>query len=189
MSGEQVNPRNPLLTQLQRAVQRAGQPDFWEAARVEYVLKTLSLTRYRSQLRLDSAGGPLSFAPVNEKLGLPVVIHADAGGAIPLHRLDKAVHPNWFKNFAKLPFAQVYLAKLSAYSLCGDTRPLVLVFPRKGFAQGLCVHNGSMQYVETGAGVHLFRAAAGDLIVQPFRDVISKVRESLNADRIDYGAE
>jgi hypothetical protein len=187
MSGGQLHPRNPLFSAMQRAVRQAEQPAFWEAARVEYVLKTLNLTAHRTQLRLDNAGGPLTFEAVNAKLGLPIVLTADAGDGVPLHRLDKAVHPNWFKKFGKLPFAQVYFERFAAYSLTGDTRPLALVFPRKGFAQGLCVHNGPLQqYVADGAGVHLYRSPIGDVTVQPFRDVISVLKENWYEDRVDY---
>lgn len=181
MTGERSHPQNPLLSQLQRAVQRAEQPEFWEAARVNYMLKTLQLGEHRHQLQLDNSGGLLTFEAVNARLGLPVVFCADAGGETPLHRQNKAVHPNWFKNFAKLPFAQVYFAQLSSYSLSGDTRPFALVFPRKGFSQGLCIHNGDPQrYVMAGAGVHLFRSRTGDCMVQPFRDVLAILKADRN---------
>lgn len=148
---------------------------------MDYMLKSLQLTAHRQQLQLDNAGGLLSFEAANARLGLPLVFCADAGGDIPLHRLDKAVHPNWFKNFAKLPFAQVYFAKLSSYSFTGDTRPLVLVFPRKGFSQGLCIHNGDPQrYVTPGSGVHFFRSQTGDFLVQPFRDVLAILKADRN---------
>ena len=56
-----------------------------------------------------------------------------------------------------------------------------LVFPRRGFREGLIAHNGDWSaFVPAGVGAHLFKLSESEtLVVQPYSAFLSHVREGL----------
>jgi len=102
----------------------------------------------------------------------------------PLHTLAEAVHPQWFKKFMSLPFMYAYREIWDSMVTERAFRPLGMVFPRKGFQQGLIVHNGDVEkFVPAGSSCHLY-VGGGDkkmsLVVQPFTGLLDHIHDKGN---------
>lgn len=152
----------------------------WEHARVRYAMTRLRLDK-RWQRVVQAYGeqhqghAHLQFASFNAVFSdFPLALAADClYGQTPLHASSKAVLPRWFQTFRDLPFVPPYLD--FAAGDAGKRRPAGLVFPRKGLAQGLVIHNGDLQFLLPGGScfLHEARAKRGRkqlprLVVQPF---------------------
>jgi|TARA_R110000824_G_scaffold265278_2_gene454176 hypothetical protein len=158
----------------------------WESARVEYAVRRLKLgTHVLRELRAQEGGSALSFENFNDRFPtFPMLLSASTlPGEQPMHRHPKGIHPMWFKSFTGLPFMRFYedeLAKHQSEVFGGDgSRVLGMVFPRKGFAQGLIVHNGEWQtYLPPNAGCHLYQGGkvkSMTLVVQPFMALLDHI--------------
>jgi hypothetical protein len=177
-----MHPKDPLLSNLQRMQQAANLGPLWEQSRALFLLKSLGLTNWKAELQQQDSNNLLLFSAINNTLGLPLFFATEpCTNKLPLHRDVKSAHPQWFKNFQKIPVMVIYFEEMERYNLRQDDRPFALVFPRKGFEQGLCVHNGSsISYTLDGEGYHCYRSKkhGQDIIVQPFRSVLKAIMQS-----------
>ena len=154
----------------------------WESTRVEATVRRHKLHKsVVSELRKQSAG-ELTFDGFNVKFpNFPVVLTGTAmAGMKPLHRNTEAIHPMWFKSFRNLPFISFYEDQLVAADR-HDPRPLGLVFPRKGFRDGLILHNGDWEaFSSENSSCHLFKGKGGfTLMVQPYAAFLDHIRDGL----------
>jgi hypothetical protein len=186
MTDKGVNPLNPLLSKFQKLQASVDHGARWEAGRALYLLKELGMADKQRYLRDQDQAGNLTFSSVNSCLQLSMCFASYAmTGKLAIHRDTKHVHPLWFKNFEKLPFVVVYLEKYREYSCTsqGEFRPLCMVFPRKGFMQGMCIHNGAVDtYLREDSSGHVYRSGkySQDFLVQPFQSVARILKGSLN---------
>ncbi len=182
MSG--TNPLNPLMGQIEKFEESDQQASKWESSRVEWTLKRLKLDIQRKQLMAE-AGFDRGFTYINFARvapSFPVDLVAEPRrGQLPIHRDTKAVHPLWFKAFRGLPFVADYEARFEECSKEG--RPFGMVFPRKGFLQGMVLHNGDWElFVPPQSSCHLFKGGKKrtmTLIVQPYQSFIDQIRNGL----------
>ena len=160
----------------------------WETARVEATVKRLKLHKnVLGELRKQS-GGELTFEGFNDRFpNFPAVLFGTAlAGMEPLHRHSGAIHPMWFKSFRNLPFISFYEDALHVAGSEGlsDTdgfRPFGLVFPRKGFRDGLILHNGDWEaFTADNSSFHLFKGKDFTLLVQPYAAFLDHVRDGIS---------
>jgi hypothetical protein len=175
----------------------------WEHARVRYALGRLGLGSYRKRLEKkarDLQGTDyLTFALLDEEFPtFPIRLTANRmattekkeGGekkivpAEPLHRNPKAFHPEWFKNFLALPFSKLYEEAFGSLGQVTQLKPIGMVFPRRGFPQGLVIHNGDVHdFLSPQSSCHLYVGGGKKpmtLVVQSFQsmlDCIHKVQK------------
>ena len=162
----------------------------WEAARVEHAVKKLKLGKHvLGELRSNAMGSVPSFDDFNARFPtFPLLLSANPlAGEKPLPRDPKGIHPMWFKSFRNLPFIKYYeeeLARHQAEVFGEDPRVLGMIFPRKGFAHGLIVHNGDWQtFLPHNAGCHLYQGGKGNsvtLVVQPFTALLDHIKAGLH---------
>jgi hypothetical protein len=181
---DKVNPLNPLLGKIERYEQTDSQTKQWESGRVDWTLRRLGLEKQRREMFSSSDSGVYTFAEFNRVVDFPVFLFAEPMiGALPLHRDPKAIHPMWFKSFRGLPFVQRYEEHFETLIATHKNKPLGMVFPRKGFSQGLVIHNGDWELlVAQQASCHIFKGGrkhAMNLIVQPYNGFIDNIREGL----------
>ena len=104
-------------------------------------------------------------------------------GVQQLHRDPRAIHPMWFKSFLSLPFVKLYEERLEELYDAKQKKPFGMVFPRKGFAQGLILHNGNWDlFVPNQSSCHIFKGSkkkSMTLLVQPYSSFIDHVRDGL----------
>ena len=160
----------------------------WETARVEATVKRLKLHKnVLGELRKQS-GGELTLEGFNDRFpNFPVVLGGNSlVGMEPLHRHSGAIHPMWFKSFRNLPFISFYedLLHVAGVDSLADSnfRPFGLVFPRKGFRDGLIVHNGDWEaFTADNSSCHLFKGKGGfTLLVQPYAAFLDHVRDGIS---------
>ena len=162
----------------------------WETARVEATVKRLKLHKnVMGELRKQS-GGELTFEGFNDRFpNFPVVLAGTAlVGMEPLHRHSGAIHPMWFKSFRNLPFISFYedfihtTASLASFTNSVALRPRGMVFPRKGFRDGLILHNGDWEsFTADNSSFHLFKGKDGfTLLVQPYVAFLDHVRDGIS---------
>jgi hypothetical protein len=182
---DNINPLNPLLGKIERYEQADSQVKQWESSRVEWTLRRLGLEKQRKELFSSSDSGVYNFTEFNRVVDFPVYLFSEPMiGATPIHRDPKSIHPMWFKAFLGLPFVQQYEDKFETLIIrVGKNKPIGMVFPRKGFSQGLIIHNGDWErFVAPQAGCHFFKGGkkhAMNLIVQPYIGFIDHIREGL----------
>lgn len=70
----------------------------------------------------------------------PLVLGTDRLAGAALHLNPKAMIPSLFKEFSQAPFVTAYDAFYEKNAGRASGRPLGLVFPRKGFKQGMLIH-------------------------------------------------
>ena len=155
----------------------------WESARVEATVKRLKLGRNVLPELRKNGNGELTFEGFNERFpDFPVIL---SGSSLPgvqtLHRNQKAIHPMWFKSFRNLPFIQFYEDELMRLPDLEGRRPLGMVFPRKGFREGLIVHSGDWEaFSADNSSCHLFKGKGGfTLLVQPYAAFLDHVRDGI----------
>lgn len=182
MGNPRVNPLNPLLGKIEKFEQSNKAALQYESTRVEWTLKRLNYDQARKQLYSQGTPGEYTFAEFGQIVSdFPMELFCDPRkGCIPIHRDQKATHPQWFKSFKKLPFVEGYLNKLSS-TRTDPNKPLGMVFPRKGFAQGLLLHNGSHEdFVPPRGSCHLYKLDDGlHLVVQPYQTFVDQIKNSI----------
>jgi len=183
MSG--INPLNPLLGKIEKFEESEAQSSKWESARVEWTMRRLKLDSQRKEMTSELGfSGDYTFEAFSRMVPtFPMDIVAEPRkGQLPLHRDQKAVHPRWFKTFRSLPFVQEYEVRFGECSKEG--RPFGMVFPRKGFLQGLILHNGDWElFVPPQSSCHLFKGGkkrSMNLVVQPYQGFIDHVRNGIS---------
>ena len=179
-----VNPNNPLLGKIERFEQSDTQAHQWESARVEWTLRRMKRDAARKEILSESSTGLYTFEAFNRVVDFPMSLFAEAmKDEPPLHRDTRAIHPIWFKAFIGLPFMSYYEERFSEFIQNNSERALGMVFPRKGFSQGLIVHNGDWDlFVPPQSSCHIFKGGkkhSMNLIVQPFMGFIDHVRKNL----------
>lgn len=159
----------------------------YEHAKVQFMLKQLGLSKRKRQLvewiARNDEDTRLTFTAFNEVFSsFPVWVTGtnlgDLSDALHLHQ--KATLPNWFKTFTSLPFIKHYTEAYAAAGNLATEKPVGLVFPRKGFKQGLIVHNGDWQtFVPPKSSCHLYVGGGNRkqtvLLVQPFSTFLTHV--------------
>jgi hypothetical protein len=160
----------------------------YETLKVKFVMSRSGLgpqeVRRLSRLHEDRYGVPgLSFGIFREEYPTyPVLLQCSRLEGLRLHTDPKSILPVWFKNFESLPFVPPFVAfhdSIVAVEKLGG-RGVGLVFPRKGFQQGLVVHTA----VANGSGweqgpCFCFRGgrkgARLDLFVRPFVALVDEI--------------
>ena len=178
---DKVNPLNPLITKLQKLDYQQDSGKRWEHSRVSWTTNQLALQSYVKRFQKNNPGELLNFEWFNSENYLPIYLACIHDlGKQPLHRNQKAIQPNWFLKFPTLPFVAPY-KKLLASLPNSMGRPVGLIFPRKGFGQGLIIHNGSINdYVPHDTGFHVYRTKENSshefFIVQSYSSLITKLK-------------
>jgi hypothetical protein len=160
----------------------------WETARVTYTINRLKLGAHIAGQLRSSGSSNMTFEAFNERFpSFPVILTGTSlPGVTAIHRNTSAVHPMWFKSFCNLPFVKFYEDELQRYGTeTSDTggRPLGMVFPRKGFRDGLIVHNGDWQtFSPSNSSCHLFKGKNrhSTLLVQPYAAFLDHVRDKIS---------
>lgn len=171
------NPLHPLFRKIKGIENDSNAEKGAESNLVTWTLKRLLC----SEIINDHRGELLSFGLVNALPKFPMTFgYTRLPGRPPLHRDPNAIHPLWLKAFLNLPFVEIYNER---YELADKTRPFGLVFPRKGFGNGLVIHNGDVElFVPPVSCCHLFRGGkrhAMTLVVQPYITLIDCIREDI----------
>lgn len=184
MSG--INPLNPLLGKIEKFEESEAQSSKWESARVEWTLRRLKLDSQRKEIVAELGFlGHFTFKSFSQAVpGFPMDLAANSRiGELPLHRDSRAVHPAWFKAFLGLPIVKEFEVKFDEET-SEKEKPFGMVFPRKGFLQGLILHNGDWEtFVPPRSSCHLFRGGkkrSMNLVVQPYQGFIDHLRNGLS---------
>ena len=99
----------------------------------------------------------------------------------PLHLLQEAIFPVWLKAFSQLPIIKPYEAFFDSVEIEEQGhRPIGLIFYRRGFPDGLILHNGDpFKFVPPRAGCVLYRGAGGkkamNLVVQRYSGLLQQL--------------
>lgn len=153
----------------------------WETTRVEATVRRLKLHKNVLHELRKQGGGELTFEGFNDRFpNFPLVLFGTAlAGMEPLHRNAGAIHPMWFKSFQNLPFMPFF--EDAAQRMTTGARPFGLVFPRKGFREGLIIHNGDWEaFTADRSSFHLFKAHEDlNLLVQPYAAFLDHVRDGI----------
>ena len=159
----------------------------WEHDRVNFVLRRLKLDKLTPILisRAKRATGDkrLAFGIFNELFeDFPLFLTCDNLSHLPnpWHLLPSAVFLSWFKSFRTVPIVKAFKGKLECYP--SETRPIGMIFPRKGFEQGMIIHDGPIEkLVPPNTGYFAYTGKKGKqyntLVVQqlaPMLDWVAK---------------
>jgi len=158
----------------------------FEESRVNFLYRKCGLERDLATLRelhRDRLGYPgLNFSLFQELYpSFPIVLGCDRLNGLALHESSQAVLPAWYKSFAKVPFVPAFerFCERAAASLHG--RGIGLIFPRKGFRDGLIIYTGLDDCWNEGGGF-IFRMGKADksvdVIVRPFADLVAGIYDS-----------
>lgn len=179
-----INPLNPLLSKIARFEQVDTHGKQWESSRVEWTLRRLKLDGKRKEILENGLGLGYTFEVFNQVVNFPMYLFAEPLlNVSPIHRDPRTIHPLWFKAFRGLPFVERYEERMEPLLTRYPDRPIGMVFPRKGFLQGLLIHNGDWDLLTPPqASCHVFkggRKKAMNLIVQPYSGFVDHVRDVL----------
>jgi hypothetical protein len=177
------NPFSPLRPSFERYNTHEAKAERWEVARLQWLMQRLALQYELKELKRQNDGKAL-FRDFNAQFTtFPFHLVSEALTDLPPIDTDpKSFHPLWFTSFASMPFIKKYEQRLVEWREGEDKRPLAMVFPRRGFAQGLVLHSGGFEYVPPNAGVHVYRVGGARgflLIVQPFAGLIDHVVDTI----------
>ena len=150
----------------------------FESTKVESTMKRVGLGRQvRSLVNEAMRQFSHNFLTFNlfrqEFPTFPVSLTCHNLNGLSLHSEAKAALPIWFKDFQHLPFMKFYAEAFESLGSLAQHKPVGMVFPRKGFPQGLIVHNGDVHefvppqgscFVHLGGG----KKSQGMLVVQPY---------------------
>lgn len=155
----------------------------WEHARVEFVLKHFKIRHRRREIldTVEARSGVrhLNFAAFAAAFPtFPVELSTDTlADHVPLDRNKKAVLPYWFKSFESLPFVPPFLDLVR--DRVDDGRIVGLIFPRRGFQQGLVIHNGDERFIpsQVSCFIHRRRVRKRDMTfyVLPFHVFLDQI--------------
>ena len=179
-----INPTNPLLGNLEKFEQSDSHIRQWESSRVEWTMRRLKLERQRKEVLSAAIGGQYTFAEFNRVVNFPMYLLAEAMTDLPcIHRDPKSRHPLWFTAFRSLPFVKLYEQRFEELPQIYQQQPIGMVFPRKGFSQGLILHNGDWDlFVPPQSSCHVLKGGkkhSMNLVVQPYTGFIDHVRQGL----------
>lgn len=194
------NPFHALKNQSQEVID-AELDRQWEHARVRYALGRVGLGSFKKRLlrrATDLQGEPyLTFALFEEEFPtFPILLSANRMAtkqvrkegeiktvkAEPLHQNPQAFHPVWFKQFLALPFTKLYEERFGEAGEVIQLKPVGMVFPRRGFAQGLVIHNGDVHdFVSPQSSCHLYLGGGKkpmNLVVQSFESLLDCIHKT-----------
>jgi len=179
-----VNPLNPLLGKIERFEQAGERADQWESSRVEWTLRRLKLEDQRKEILSDAVGGRYTFSDFHRVVNFPIRLVAEPLlNEPPIHRDQRSIHPAWFRSFRGLPFVRKYEEHFEELGDLYKGTPIGMVFPRKGFQQGMILHNGDWElFVPPQSSCHLFKGGKThkmNLIVQPYIGFIDHLKKGL----------
>lgn len=151
----------------------------WEHARVEFTMNRLGLAARRralAQANEETEGvAALTFMTFNATFSdFPMTLGCHRLGHLekPLHLLPQAILPQWFRNFAHLPFIKPYEELYNRLGKVAHIKPVGMIFPRRGFKEGLILHNGHPDdFVPPKTSCHLYLGGGKrpmTLVVQPY---------------------
>jgi hypothetical protein len=157
----------------------------YEDKRLEFVFKRSGLTAIRKELvtrQERSTGDPfLTFSVFNDTFPTyPLRLSSSRLDGKELHKERTAALPRWFEHFRGLPFVAPFHAFLSSIGESSDLKPTGLVFPRKGFRQGLIIYNGDLNEYRIKGGEFVFETSLSDsrtmtYHVRPFSAVVEGI--------------
>jgi hypothetical protein len=103
----------------------------------------------------------------------------NTGSDYAVHRDDQSTEPARFKKFGWVPFVLAYQEFYSSVVTDGELRRVCLIYPRKGFLHGMCIHNDqSEEFWPSGlAWVYKFNDGGRDrrLFVMPFQSLVEAI--------------
>lgn len=152
----------------------------FEAGRVKYLMGVCGFKpRDLNQVRA-AAGGRLSFPAFHAEFpDFPYLLRASRLDGVKLHEDQKAILPRWFDRFLGLPFMPVFEDVLAEVWDTRNGRGVGLVFPRKGFAQGLVVHSAAALAGWSSGPCFAYKADGVripcDLYVRPFSALVKEL--------------
>ena len=168
------------------AERRAAEEARWEEALVQYTLKQFG--RNKPWIRRDMAKSwydrhrvhALKFQVFNETFStFPMVLGISRLGGKHVHRDTNATEPARFRKFSRVPFVEAYSQFYDENYSKQDLRNLGLVFPRKGFKQGMIIHNDESEVFWTSGLCWVYKSKKGQrLYVQPFNDLLAGIKAS-----------
>lgn len=118
----------------------------FEEGKVQNLLKQFKISkdavREIREFAADATGHPdLTFAAFNRRFeSFPLLLGASRLDGVQLHLAQTAMIPALFKTFGKAPFVDVFDAFYETNQPRANGRPVGMVFPRKGFKQGMVIY-------------------------------------------------
>ena len=179
---DKVHPLNPLLDKISRYKESGHRALQWENNRVEWTLNRLGKKSVKKEILAGAGNNFLSFDDFNNHADFPIKLFAEYLSDIPpIHKNQKFIHPFWFKSFLRLPIVERY-SDLFEKEVRNTDKPIGMVFPRKGFLQGLIIHNGDFEiYLPNNASCHLYRGSKASqhvLVVQPYAGLVDHIKKN-----------
>jgi hypothetical protein len=158
----------------------------YEEARVGFLLKRLKCSKLERELRRrqeqESGEYRLAFRQFHDEFPtFPILLGASTLGGVKLHLDASALLPNLFKAFMAAPFVDAYDEFYERVESLADGRAVGLVFPRKGFSQGLVIHNEGLEAVAYHGLTLLYANGSHkknqqhQLFVRPFQTLIEAI--------------
>lgn len=155
----------------------------YEHSRVCFTIGRVGLSKYLKPMikRCSTYGldGRLTFRAFNATFpSFPFWLGCSRLDGLELHLDKNSIQPAWFKRFRTLPF---FLEFRQLFDDLGDdveTKPVAFVFPRKGFQQGLVIHNGDLRYIGEHGSAHVYYGGGKsplNLVVQPYSSFLDNL--------------
>lgn len=170
-------------TDTKRKLHAASERKF-EDKLVEFVCKRNGLARLhkdlvrRQGIREDDPF--LTFALFNDTFpSYPLMLGSTRLEGKELHKEKNAVFPRWLTTFRGLPFVDPYHEFLESLGAHAELASAGLVFPRKGFRQGLIIYNGGLDEHKIKGGVFVYEGGTKKrpitYHVRPFAAVVDGI--------------
>jgi len=177
VSDKPQHPNNPLLSKFQAIDSKEVTKASWEHSRVMHIVQVMGYKNLVSDLKRVSQGSLFTLGDFVQVCDdFPVYLFAETlKGSPPIHRDNRSVHPIWFKSFTSVPFVKVYIERSKTFP---TDRPVGMLFPRRGFQQGMIIHDGDPErFLPPGSSCHLYRGDGGTtMIVQPFTGFLNHLK-------------
>lgn len=170
-----ANPYDPLNSSDFKVMHAKLNEQNFESSAVDYMIKQIRLPKLRKLMRELPDFEYESFDMLAQVCDLPFKFTTSAlTDEMPIYRDKKSVHPLWFKSFRTIPFVRKFEERLEEYLENSDkSKPFGMIFPRKGFANGMIIHTGDWNvYVGCSSGCHLYKGSdtfGSNYVVQPYR--------------------
>ena len=194
------NPFSQLISGGSEEIRESEESASWEHSRVRHLLKRTGLPKSAerklleeaknfsdvSRLRFDLFNGeyhdfPFAFG-TNRLRNLPVPYgKKQTSGNYQVHRDPYSTEPSRFKKFEWVPHVIAFREFQASREGSQDARPIGLIFPRKGFSQGMVIHNDATEQFWDEGLCWVYKdptSMTGDkLYVQPFDSLLKTIRQ------------
>lgn len=161
----------------------------FEEGKVNYLLKTFNYNVRKagaelSKLAEQQNGSPdLTFRAFHQQEpSFPLYLGASRLDGVQLHLESGAMIPALFKTFGAAPFVTAYDRFYEATAERAGDRPVGLIFPRKGFKNGLVIYAADdLQVIPLGEREAFFTYVGGKkkdrhwMLVRSFQKVLEAV--------------